>query len=249
MSMFEFGAGLLTGLRTDASGVQTVRQFGVLQDVSIEFAGETKQLWGSLQYPVDTARGKTKISGKAKLATIQGGMYNDIFFGQTMTTGALKFTTPPGESFTPATAGVTYTVALAASTPLVDQGVFYSTAGTQLTAVSSGPTVGQYAFAAATGILTFASADIGTAVLINYTYHVAAGYNIALGNPFMGTTPRFTATFMQVFEANQLVFVLNQCVASRLTYPTRIDDYVIQDLDFDAFANAAGNVGTINVAQ
>jgi len=43
--------------------------------------------------------------------------------------------------------------------------------------------------------------------------------------------------------------VLNSCVSTRLTFPTSIDDYVIQDLDFSAFANSAGNVGSWNSAN
>jgi hypothetical protein len=248
--MFEFGAGILTGLRTDIAGVQTPRQFGTLQDVAIEFAGDIKELYGSLQFPVDVARGKTKITGKAKLATLQGRFYNDIFFGQTVATGQLKFTVPPGEAFTPGTGSVTYTVAFAGSTPLVDQGVFYTSGtGEQLNASSTASGAGTYLFTATTGVYTFASADIGNPVLLNYTYTVTSGYNIAIGNPFMGTTPRFAVTLKQIFESNQIVLVLNQCVAARLTYPTRIDDYTIQDLDFSAFANAAGSVGSLNVTQ
>jgi hypothetical protein len=65
----------------------------------------------------------------------------------------------------------------------------------------------------------------------------------------MGTTPQFAATLFQQFEGNQVVLVLNKCVSSRLTFPTRIDDYVLQDIDFSAFADASGNVGTWNTSQ
>ncbi len=250
MSMFEFGAGILTGLRTDIAGVQTPRQFGTMQDVAIEFAGDPKELYGALQFPVDTARGKTKISGKAKMATIQGRFYNDIFFGQTLAKGQLKFTVPPGETFTPGSGSVTYTVAFSGSVPLVDQGVFYTSGtGEQLDASSTASGAGTYLFTASTGIYTFASADIGNPMLLNYTYTVTSGYNIAIGNPYMGTTTRFTATLKQIFEGNQLVLVLNACVSNRLSYPTRLDDYLIQDLDFTAFANAAGAVGSLNITQ
>src|SRR5579864_5008732 len=99
MAEYGFGAGFLTGLRTDISNA-TPRQFGTPQDVAIEFTGDIKELFGQYQYPVDTARGKTKITGKAKFATIQGRMYNDLFFGQSITTGQNKFVRPPGEAFT-----------------------------------------------------------------------------------------------------------------------------------------------------
>jgi hypothetical protein len=251
MSMYAFGAGVLTGIRNDVSGVQTPRRFGTLQDVSLEFMGEIKELWGSLQLPEDVARGKVKVQGKAKLAKIQGRFFNDIFFGQTLVNGsALQFSTPPGESFTPGTGSVTYTVANSTKTPMTDQGVFYNSGqGIQLDAVASNPGSAQYAFNAATGVYTFASADIAAGMLVNYTFTATSGFSLALGNPFMGTTPRFATTLMQVFEGLQMVIVLNNCVANRLALPTRIDDYEILDMDFSAFASANGSLGSLNVAQ
>jgi len=238
---FGFGSGILTGIRTDiTTSTQTPVRFGALQDVSIEFSGDTKQLWATQQYPIDSARGKTKITGKAKVAEIKARMYNDLFFGQTLSTGSLKYAY--NESTTLATGTPSYTVANSASTPLVDQGVFYVANGNQLVAVSATPSSGQYTFNVGTGVYTFGSADGGSGVFMNYTYHSASGYTISGQNPFMGNTPRFQATLFQPFEGNQVVLVLNQCVASRLTFPTRIDDYVIADLDFDAFADNAGNV-------
>lgn len=245
---FGFGAGFMTGLRTDLTGVQTPRQFGIMQDVTIEFTGDIKTLFGAYEFPVDAARGKTKITGKAKIARIQAEEYNDLFFGQTTSAGQQKLVLPPGEGFTPASAALNYTVSLSTSTPLADQGVFYnSTIGNQLTASSTAAGAGTYAFNASTGVYTFASADIGNAVLVNYSYTVATGITISIGNPFMGTTPRFQITLFDVFEGNQFNLVLNQAVANRLTFPTRIDDFWIEELDFEAFANAANAVGTISM--
>ncbi len=34
-------------------------------------------------------------------------------------------------------------------------------------------------------------------------------------------------------------------MSSKLTLPTKQDDYVIQGLDFQVFADAAGNIGNI----
>lgn len=238
---FGFGSGILTGLRTDVANA-TPERFGALQDVSVEFNGDIKELFATQQFPIDVARGKTKIQGKAKVAEIKGSMYNNLFFGQTLATGQLKYAY--NESTTLGTGAASYTVANSGSTPLTDQGVFYGTTGNQLTFVSSAPGSAQYTWNAATGVYGFSTFDAGVGVLVNYTYHVATGNNIAIGNPFMGTTPIFTATFFQQFEGNQVVLVLNKCVSSRLSFPTRIDDYVIQELDFSSFADGAGNVGT-----
>lgn len=247
--MYEFGSGILTGLRNDAnvSGTQTPRRFGTLQDVQIDFSGDIKELFGSYQYPVDVARGKTKIQGKAKFATIQASAYNDLYFGQTLTTGQLKFAF--NEVAVVPSTPYQYTVANSGDNPYTDQGVFYQSTGIQLTAVASGPTTGQYAFNTSTGVYTFAAGDSGVTMLVNYLYTVSTGFNIALNNLLMGTTPQFQATLMQQFEANQIVLVLFKCVASKLSYPTKLDDYVLVDFEFQAFANAAGSVGSLNVAS
>jgi len=239
---FGFGSGILTGTRTDIAGGSPIR-FGALQNVDVEFSGEIKELYSMNQYPIDTARGKTKVSGKAKVAEIKGHMYNDLFFGLTLNTGSTRYQWNEA-----ATAGSTYVVANASSTPLVDQGVFNASTGIQFyNAGTAAPAAGQYTFAASTGTYTFAAGDSGTHVLISYTYTSATvGFNIPITNPLMGNTPRFTATLFQQFENNQIVLTLNACVSTRLTFPTRLDDYVLQDLDFSAFADGGGNVGVWN---
>lgn len=243
---FGFGSGILTGLRTDNSGTNTPLRFGALQDVSVEFTGDTKELFSTQQFPIDTARGKTKITGKAKVAEIKAQMYNELFFGQTLTTGQLKYAFNESTTLSNTTVAPSYTVANSGSTPLVDQGVFNATSGNQLSAVASSPVSNQYTFNVSTGVYSFSTFSNNQGVLTNYTYNVASGFNIAIGNPQMGVTPRFQATLMQQYENQQIVLVLYACVSNRLSYPTRIDDYLIQDLDFNAYANPAGNVGSWN---
>jgi len=83
-----FGSGAVWGERTDVigSGIGP-RQFGVLQDIQIDFDWSNKELYGQLQFPVAIARGQGKITGKAKFAQILGLLYSDIFFGATPATG------------------------------------------------------------------------------------------------------------------------------------------------------------------
>lgn len=243
---FGFGSGLLTGQRndTDAGTQVTPQRFGALQDVSIEFNGDIKELFSTQQFPIDVARGKTKIMGKAKVAEIKAQMYNQIFFGQTLSTGGVKY------AYNESVAGavVAYTVANSVGgTPIVDEGVFFVTTGNQLAYVTSAPTTGQYGFVGTTGVYTFNVLDT-VGKFVNYLYVTTAGFNINIGNPFMGTTPQFKMTLFQPFEGNQVVLILNKCVSSRLTFPTRIDDYVIQDFDFSAFADGGGQVGSWNTA-
>jgi hypothetical protein len=246
---FGFGSGVLTGLRTDTSGVSTPVLFGTMQSASVEFSSDTKSLWGMEQYPVISARGKTKISAKVKVAQIKGRMYNELFFGQTLTSGQQTFAFR--ESATLGTGAASYTVANSASTPLSDQGIFFASDQTQLIRVSSSPGSGQYTWDATTGVYAFSTHSAGLGVLANYTYTSTAGWNIAGTNPLMGDTPRFQATFMQKSPSSskKLVLVLKACITSRFSFPTTVDDFTIQDMDFDAFADDSGNVFNFGTAE
>ena len=52
-----FGSGAIWGERTDVSGSGIgPRQFGVLQDIQIDFDWTDKPLYGQLQFPVAIAR-------------------------------------------------------------------------------------------------------------------------------------------------------------------------------------------------
>ena len=75
------------------------------------------------------------------------------------------------------------------------------------------------------------------------------GYTIAPGNPLMGITPKFSLNFQQQVDANYLNLILYSCVASKLTLPTKLDDYVIQEMDFMAFANAASQTFSLSLTS
>jgi hypothetical protein len=69
----------------------------------------------------------------------------------------------------------------------------------------------------------------------------------------MGYTPTFKATFYTTKTtqgaAAGLALVLNACTASKLSLPTKTDDYEIQEFDFSAFADATGAIGTLSVNE
>lgn len=241
-----FGIGALWGTRTDVAGVGP-DQFGVLQDNSIDFSFEVKELYSQLQFPIDIARGKGKITGKAKLARVFAALYADLFFGAASTTGETNVS--EGEVHT-AAASVTVTNA---STFVADLGVFYNNAANKpLTFETSAPAAaGQYSVS--NGVYNFFSSDVGQSITISYVYTDASGKTITLSNQFMGFTPTFSGTFYQSRNTQgstgQITLRLNQCVSSHFTIPTRIDDYAIQDFDFSAFSNAAGSIGTLSTTE
>jgi hypothetical protein len=243
-----FGSGLLYGIRTDIA-VATPRRLGIMQDVALAFAGDAKELFGQFQYPVAVARGKTKITGKAKFAEINADTYNDFFFGQNSVTGGLATAFAESHAI-PATTPYTFVVTNATLVPLEDLGAWDGTTGRQFiyTATSPPTTTGQYHFDPATGTYSFSVGDEGKTVLVDYRYTLAAtapNRQVSLFNLFMGTTPVFKSVFTMTFQTKQTVLELNACVATSFNLPTRIDDFVISDLDFQAQADAAGNVGTL----
>jgi hypothetical protein len=247
-----FGAGALWGNRTDVTGSGIgPDQFGILQEIGIDIDWQVKELWGQNQFPVDIARGQGKITGKAKFARIFGAVYGDLFFGQTPATGQLTIAENEAAAVPAATP---YTVNVAnAATFIDDLGVYYAATGQRFTRVTTAANEGEYSVNLATGIYTFAAADAGAAVLVSYAYTVATGRKIVITNQVMGFTPVFAATFYTV-KATQgasagLSLRLNACTATKLSLPTKIDDYEIQEFDFSAFADASGTIGTLSSVE
>jgi hypothetical protein len=239
--------------RCDGAGIGP-DQFGILQDVQIDWDWQTKELWGQFQFPLDIARGEGKITGKAKFARIFGAIYGDLFFGQTPASG--QVTVAENEAATvPATTPYAVTVANAANFG-DDLGVFYAAggnAGDRFTRVTTPSAAGQYSVNTVSGIYTFAAADAGAALLVSYLYNSAVGKKLVLTNQLMGFTPIFKATFYTTKTTQGvpagLALVLNACTATKLSLPTKIDDYEIQEFDFSAFADPTGTIGTLSVNE
>lgn len=243
--MFEFGAGTLWGFPStgNLAANPTPMKFGTLQDVSLDISGDVKQLYGQKQFPEAVARGKCKISGKAKFANINGKMLNDLFFGQTLSAGVTR--TAIDEVHTVPTTPFTVTIAPPSSGVfLKDWGVRYAATGLPFTRVTSGVVTGQYSVNEATGVYTFSTGDVGASnVLISYTYTVAAvGAGLKITNQLMGFAPTIQVLLNNVYNSNQFNVVLYSVIASKLSIATKQEDFIIPEFDFEAFANAAGQV-------
>ena len=237
------------GTRNDVTGVGP-DQFAILQDNSLDFSFEIKELYSQLGWPIDIARGKGKITGKAKMARVFGALYADLFFGNTAATG--EDNVSENELYTLAAA--TQTVSHATSF-VADLGVYYQAAGNlRFTYETGAPSAaGQYTVNAATGVYTFFTGDIGAVIAISYVYTDVNGKTITITNQFMGFTPTFVGTFYQnratQGSSGQMTLRLNECVSSHLTIPSRIDDYAIPDFDYQAFSSGTNVVGTISTTE
>lgn len=249
-----FGSGILWGTPlTDANGAAVANPtpvpFGALQDVSVDFQADIKTLFGSNAYPLLAARGKSKITGKAKAAQVNGALLNSVYFGYASTagivgdnydvTGATIPTTPFQITPTPPSSG----------TWSVDLGVRNASA-VPMTRVASAPTTGQYSVAA--GVYTFAAADAGLTVYISYQYTASSttAKKISLTNVVMGAAPTFRCDLSVPYGGKVLTLVLLNCVANKLSFATKLDDFMIPEFDFEAFADASGtNIGSINLSE
>lgn len=237
MPQYAFGTG---NLYITPSGLNpTPISIGAIQEASVDFDGDAKALYGQYQFPLDTARGKTKITGKFGTGKMQSALWNAVFFGQTVATGQTLASI--NESGT--IPGTPYQVTAAnGATFAQDLGVFYATTGLPLTRVASAPATGQYTVTAA-GVYTFAAADTTKAVLLNYEYTSAAtGQNIAGTNQLMGVIPVFRLDLFNNTKGKQQVLTLYACTAPKLQFPLKLDDYGIISVDFAAQDDGTGRV-------
>jgi hypothetical protein len=255
---YSFGAGVLIGTRTDIA-TQTPFNFGLIQDVTIEDTPTTKQLIGQFQRPVAIARGSIKTTGKARVAKISGNAFSSLYFGVTPTPGMtnanlLLAAQIPGTPYTltgvaSAPAAGQFLIAPAPFGPGVfaqDAGPLYAATGIPFIRVASAPAVGQYTVNEATGVYVFSAADTLVNILLNFTYTTALATtnNFTVANQLLGTTPTFKAKFYTTFQGVPVTVMLNQCVSSKLSFATKLEDFVIPEMDFECFADAANNVMT-----
>ena len=223
----------------------TPMSIGTLQDCSFEVSREIKELYGQYQAPVAIAAAKHKFTGKAKFAQIFGKQISDLIYGQGTSTG--QRLAQLNESHAVPSTPFQVTIAPPGSGVFAeDLGVTLSSTGLPLTRVASGPTSGQYSVNEATGVYTFASADTGNVELINYAYTVTTGLDMTFVNQLMGYGPIIEVNLVVPYNGQQALLQIYNAVVSKWSFPTKNDDFVIEDFEFSAFANAAGQVFSLN---
>lgn len=244
MSQYVFGTGQL--FATPVGGGAPLR-FGALQDVSVDFNGDIKQLFGQYQYALDTARGKTKIEWKASTGNIDVEAFNQLFFGETVDAGNQLKQVINEAASVPATP-FQVTVVHAADF-VMDLGVYSAVTGLPLQQVPSAPATGQYSVSAV-GVYTFAAADTLDAMLFNYLWEDAAtGGSIDLSNQLMGTTPKFQLVLSQIYDAKYFTLLLYSNVAEKLSLPLKQDDYLIAEMSGQAMADATNRVARVTTTS
>lgn len=250
---FVFGAGVLYStplFDSDGNEITTPSpvQFGTLQEGSVEISYDTKALYGNKIYPEAVARTKGSISGKAKAARVNGLIFNTLIFGGSLEDGIISVSRSIGGQTIP---DVTYQITAAApdsGTWAGDLGV-RNAVGNPMERVASSPATGQYSVA--NGVYTFASADKGKKVYIDFQYTAtsATAVKSTVKNELMGTAPTFRIDLYCPFNGQSMLLTLHACTSKKLSLATKNDDFMIPEFEFEGFADDNDNVLSWSTSQ
>lgn len=246
--MYLFGPGVMWATPlTTADGTAVVNptpvQLMTMQEFSLDASRDLKELYGQRQFPVDVASGKGKVTVKAKDANISARAMDSILFGQGLTAGANCIYYDMTGALIPATPFTITVTPPAGGTYAGDLGVMSDT-GIPYVRVASAPVAGQYMVNETTRVYTFAAADTLKRVFISYRYTTAAATSAkqVVTNQLMGGSPKFRLDYYGKYDGRQCVITLFRCVAGKWAMGSKIDDYVIPDMEIQAMADAANNV-------
>jgi hypothetical protein len=219
--------------------------FGAMQDVAIDIAYTVKELYGLYQFPLDVARGTAKLTGKAKVARIQAALFNQIF-GANMNANEIKVAyQEAGNTGNNSTVTVSQNAAF-----LYDLGVMWAANSNPLTRGANAANNGIYAVNA-NGVYTFGVGDANKSVKIDYAYtgNAATANQFVISNQLLGLSPFFKAVFSVTRSGKVFTAVFNKCVGTKLSFASKLEDFMIPEFDFSMMADDGGNVGTMSVTE
>jgi len=142
-----------------------------------------------------------------------------------------------------------FKVANAALTPLADLGLAYGSSGLFLTPVASSPAQGQYVFNKTTGVVTLNASDQGVIVLQAYSYTVTSGYTETIIQQVQGQVGIYALQYQGRYASRRIGLRLPNVVSSKFNLPTKQQDFVLGEINFEAFADPSGNVGYLYLAE
>jgi hypothetical protein len=241
----QFGSGVLFGVPNGGNlpTNPTPMQFGILQEVQVEFKADLKKLFGTSQFPLAKARGKVNVSAKGKIGSLDPLFFSQLYFGLPTTTGVSR----PAYNEQHA---IGATVAPTNLTATQDLGVINASTGVPM--INSGttaPAAGQYKFTPGpTASYAFNATDVTAAfpVLLNYVWPDAThGTTLSITNQLLGFAPEFQALLYNNFRGSLFALQLNSCVMGSVSIPTKQEDFWIADFDLEATADVSGNIGAI----
>lgn len=250
---YMFGAGSLWGVPlTDGTGAAVTNpvpaKLGDMQDVSLDFSFDIKTLYGENQFPIAQGRAKGKVSGKAKMARIDPLVYSSLYFGQALAVGTQSVYKDTTAGTAIPTTPFTITIDPPGSGVFVKNlGVRNVATGADMTRVTTATNAGEYSVNESTGVYTFTSADNGTGVKvqIDYAYSTTGtGQKLVVQNQPMGYVSTFEAHIYLPYSNKTLTVVVPNAVSTKLSFATKLDDFMIPEFDFEGFESAGGTVMT-----
>jgi len=246
MSQFFFGIGTLIAKRTDIANAQPAF-LGTVQEVSVDFDRTLVPLNGQYNLADAVGGGELKVVLKAKFANMKLTQFGDMFLNQTAATGSTDMA--QAETGTP-TGSPKIITTVNAATFAEDLGVFNAD-GSQMTPVASAPAINAYSVAA--GVYTFNTAETGLKS-IYYSYTLVSGKSILMASQLMGPLPTFALYLKEQWvdqggNKKNLYLKFNSVVAGKVAMPFKNKDWMIEDLDMQAFADASRNLGTLNMTE
>jgi hypothetical protein len=220
----------------------TPRVPATVQDFQFENSGTAKELRGQSQYPDDVAISDKKATWKLGSGRFDIDLFNNLFGGETAATGGVSIVISEAHNV-PATGPFTVTVTNNA-TFAEDLGVTYGATGQPLS--EGTPGTGVYSVVETTGVYTFGSGDTGKQVLISYTYTVTTGSIVTVSNHPQGWSPTFeiyvAESYQQLTSGVPNYLHLYNCRCTKFGLPLKRADYLICDLEGEAFAAPSGKV-------
>lgn len=250
MSQYVFGAGTIWATPLmDAYGNAisngTPVQLAASQEIGMDESFETKMLYGQNQFPLDVGRGKGTVSVKAKHAQVNALAVSSLLFGQTLTSGLITYNYDVTGAPIPSTPYQITPSVPGSGTWSADMGVRDSN-GNPMTKVAATPATGQYSVSA--GVYTFAAADTGKTVFISYQFTqtaTQAGTNagkMTIQNVPMGAAPIVRLDVFFKKNGNTFATQYPQAICAKMGWQSKLDDYMVPELEFQCFADGAGNV-------
>ena len=239
-----FGAGELIARPAGGTPVRVA----TLQGVDIDIGATPKNLIGSRQYAEASVRAGSTISGKIQSGRFDGRLISNLFLGASETDGSIQtgliipvtdeiVTIGEDGTVTPKLAGATFDSDLGA--------VDFQTRGIYKW-VKQDPASGEYTYDEATGEYSFAEADAGKKVALSYLkVDQTRGETTTIRNDEMGEQASFE---LISYDKKGLFIHLYACQFNKATLQRKNDDYLIPNLEFDAYADDVRGVGRISGA-
>jgi hypothetical protein len=219
-----------------------------IQDVGLDLSAEIKELYGSSAVALAIGRGKQKFAIKLKNAQVNGRIWNSMFFGQTLAAGIYDAVFDQTGSVIPGTPFQITPTPPSSGTWGYNLGVRDSN-NNAFARVASSPATGQYSVAA--GVYTFATADTGKTVYIDYNYTATStvAQKLVLINPLMGQAPTFQFDMRIPYGGNVFNATFYSCVATKFGLATKLDDFTYPEFDLSVQAPGAANVGELSWSE